>query len=121
MTYGGLKSFLYAGVSKDDPRVKAAVGWIRRHWTLEENPGMGNKGLYYYYHTLGKAMQAWGGDRFEDARGMKHDWRRELFQALQSRQRGDGSWINAGDRAFAEENPDLATGFAVLSLSYCRK
>ena len=25
MTYGGLKSFLYAGVSRDDPRVKAAV------------------------------------------------------------------------------------------------
>ena len=26
MTYAGLKSFLYAGVGKDDPRVKAAIG-----------------------------------------------------------------------------------------------
>src|SRR5262249_49737250 len=60
MTYGGLKSFLYAGVSKDDPRVKAAVNWIRRHYTLEENPGMGQAGLYYYYQTFGKAMHAWG-------------------------------------------------------------
>jgi squalene-hopene/tetraprenyl-beta-curcumene cyclase len=29
MTYAGLKSFLYAGVSKDDPRVKAAINWVR--------------------------------------------------------------------------------------------
>src|SRR5262245_21768774 len=60
MTYGGLKSFLYAGVSKDDPRVKAAVDWMRRHYTLDENIGMGKAGLFYYYHTFAKAMDAWG-------------------------------------------------------------
>ena len=45
MTYTGLKSFLYAGVNKDDPRVKAAVSWVRAHYTFEENPGMGQAGL----------------------------------------------------------------------------
>jgi squalene-hopene/tetraprenyl-beta-curcumene cyclase len=119
MTYGGLKSFLYAGVRKDDPRVQAAVGWIRRHYTLEENPGMGKAGLYYYYHTFAKAMDALGEDPFVDAAGKRHDWRRELFDALRSRQRADGSWVNAGDRTFMESNPDLATAFAILSLSYC--
>jgi squalene-hopene/tetraprenyl-beta-curcumene cyclase len=119
MTYGGLKSFLYAGVGKDDPRVKAAINWIRNHYTVEENPGMGQKGLYYYYHSFAKAMHAWGEDRFADARGTKHDWRRELFGALKSRQQTNGSWVNAGDRTFMEENPDLATAFAVLALSYC--
>jgi squalene-hopene/tetraprenyl-beta-curcumene cyclase len=118
MTYGGLKSFLYAGVSKDDARVKAAIGWIRRHWTLEENPGLGNKGLYYYYHTFGKAMHSWGEDRFADDKGTRHDWRRELFTALKTRQRADGSWMNMGDRTFFEQDPNLATAFAVLSLSY---
>lgn len=39
MTYAGLKSFLYAGVSKEDPRVQGALGWIRAHYTLDENPG----------------------------------------------------------------------------------
>jgi hypothetical protein len=121
MTYGGLKSFLYAGVGKDDPRVKAAVSWIRRHWTFEENPGMKNKGLFYYYHTVGKALDAWGEDQFEDAAGKKHDWRRQLFEALKARQGPQGSWVNTGDRTFMEENPDLATAFALLSLSYCRK
>ncbi len=120
MTYGGLKSFLHAGVSKDDPRVQAAVKWIRGHYTLKENPGLGQAGLYYYYHTFAKAMDALGEGLFSDAAGTKHDWRRELFEALRSRQRQDGSWVNAGDRAFGEADPNLATAFAVLSLSYCQ-
>jgi Squalene-hopene cyclase C-terminal domain/Prenyltransferase and squalene oxidase repeat len=118
MTYGGLKSFLYAGVSKDDPRVQGAVKWIRRHYTLEENPGMKQAGLFYYYHTFGKAMAALGEDPFEDANGKKHDWRKELFEALKKRQREDGSFINSGDRTFGEADPNLATAFALLSLTY---
>ena len=41
MTYAGLKSMIYAGVKHDDPRVKAAYEWIQKHYTLDENPGMG--------------------------------------------------------------------------------
>lgn len=121
MTYGGLKSFLYAGVGKDDPRVKAALGWIRRHYTLEENPGMGKAGLFYYYHTFAKAMAALGEDQFEDSKGKKHDWRAELFEALKSRQRDDGSFVNKGDKAFGEADPNLATAFALLAMSYTHK
>jgi squalene-hopene/tetraprenyl-beta-curcumene cyclase len=120
MTYGGLKSFLYAGVTKDDPRVQGAIKWIRVHYTLDENPGMGKAGLFYYYHTFGKAMSALGEEQFTDAKGVAHDWRRELFEALKKRQRPDGSWINDGDRTFGESNPELATAFALLALSYCR-
>lgn len=120
MTYGGLRSFLYAGVSKDDPRVKGAVGWIRRHYTLDENPGMGQAGLYYYYHTFGKAMAALGEDHFEDAKGQKHDWRRELFAALKKRQQDNGSFRNKGSKQFGEADPNLATGFALLALSYTK-
>ncbi len=120
MTYTGLKTFLYAGVSKDDPRVKAAIGWVRRHYTLEENPGMGKAGLFYYYQTFGKAMTAWGEDEFKDDKGKAHDWRRELFNAIQSKQLADGSWQVDGDRTFGEADKNLATGFALLSLSYCK-
>lgn len=120
MTYSGLKSFLYAGVSRDDPRVKAAVNWVRHHYTLEENPGMGKNGLYYYYQTFGKAMEALGEEPFVDAKGVKHDWRLELFQTLQKKQQENGSWRNTGEKTFAEDNADLATSFALLSLSYCK-
>lgn len=119
MTYGGLKSFLYAGVKKDDPRVQGAVKWIRRNYTLDENPGMKNAGLYYYYHTFAKAMEALGEDEFADAAGKKHDWRKELYEALKKRQRPDGGFVNKGDRVFGEADPALASAFAVLSLSYC--
>ncbi len=120
MTYAGLKSFLYAGVSKDDPRVQGAVRWIRKHYTLEENPGMGKAGLFYYYHTFGKAMAALGEDQFEDAAGKKHDWRKELFEAVKAKQQAGGGWVNQGDRTFGEGDPNLATAFALLSLSYCK-
>lgn len=119
MTYAGLKSFLYAGVSQDDPRVKSAVKWIGRHYTLTQNPGMGTSGLYYYYNTFAKAMAALGQDVFVDADGNKHPWREELFEALSKAQKSDGSWANANG-AFLESKPELATAFALLALSYCR-
>ena len=120
MTYGGLKSFLYAGVDKKDPRVQGAVKWIRGHYTLDENPGMKQAGLYYYYHTFGKAMTALGEDQFEDAKKVKHDWHKELFEALKKRQKDDGHFVNDGDRVFGEADPNLATAFALLTLSYTK-
>jgi squalene-hopene/tetraprenyl-beta-curcumene cyclase len=120
MTYAGLKSFLYAGVSKEDARVKAAVAWVKRHYTLKENPGMGTAGLFYYYHVFAKAMDALGEESFEDAKGVKHDWRNELFTTLKGKQKADGSWAN-DNRAFLETLPELATAFALLALSYCKK
>jgi hypothetical protein len=120
MTYAGLKSFLYAGVGKNDDRVKAAVSWIRKHYTLEENPGMKDAGLFYYYHTFAKAMDAWGEDEFADADGKKHDWRQELFDTLKKKQAENGSWANKNS-AFYESTPELATAYAVLALSYTVK
>jgi squalene-hopene/tetraprenyl-beta-curcumene cyclase len=120
MTYAGLKSFLYAGVGKDDKRVKAAVEWVRKHYTVTENPGQKDSGLFYYYHTFAKAMDALGEDPFVDAKGVKHDWRQELFDELKKRQKDNGIWANSNP-AFAEGMPELATAFAVLALSYCKK
>jgi squalene-hopene/tetraprenyl-beta-curcumene cyclase len=119
MTYAGLKSFLYAGVSKDDARVKAALAWIKRHYTLNENPGQGQSGLFYYYQTFAKAMYLLGGDKFEDAKGTKHDWRKELYDVLKAKQKPDGSWTNPNN-AFLEGNPELATSFSLLALSYAK-
>jgi squalene-hopene/tetraprenyl-beta-curcumene cyclase len=120
MTYAGLKTFLYAGVKKDDPRVVGALNYLKKHYTLDENPGMGTAGLYYYYHTFAKAMTALGEDEFE-AGGKKHDWRKDLFDALKKRQQEDGSYVNKGERTFAEFDPNLATSFALLSMSYLKK
>ncbi|NQU24898.1 MAG: terpene cyclase/mutase family protein, partial [Candidatus Nealsonbacteria bacterium] len=120
MTYAGLKSMIYAGVGPDDPRVKAALKWAQMNYALDTNPGLGSAGLYYYYHTFAKALDATGLDVIEDAEGVKHDWRSELLEELAKRQRPDGSWINENAR-WMEGDPALVTGYALLSLTYCRK
>ena len=120
MTYAGLKSMIYAGVNKDDPRVKAAVGWLKKNYDLDSNPGMGSSGLYYYYHTFAKALAALGQDKFIDENGVEHDWRAELIAELASRQRDDGSWVNE-DARWLEGDANIVTGYALLALSYCKK
>lgn len=119
MTYAGLKSMIFAGVKADDPRVKGAVQWIRRHYSLAENPGMQAAGLYYYYHTFAKALAALGDDVLEDAQGNPHDWRKELTDHLISLQNDDGSWVN-GTTRWLEGDPNLVTGYCLMALSYCR-
>ncbi|HVT26381.1 MAG TPA: prenyltransferase/squalene oxidase repeat-containing protein [Lacipirellulaceae bacterium] len=120
MTYSGLKSMIYAGVTKDDPRVKAAVGWIEKHYTLDDNPGMGMQGLYYYYHTFAKALAAIGNPELVDSKGKSHDWRDDLADKLIADQKPDGSWVNRAPR-WLEGDPNLVTAYALICLSYCRE
>ncbi len=119
MTYAGLKSMIYAGLKPDDPRVAAALSWLKKNYDLDSNPGMGDAGLYYYYHTFAKALDAFGQDAFEDAQGVRHDWRDELASELVSRQQPSGSWINENGR-WLEGDPNLVTAYSLLALSYCQ-
>ncbi|MFM7138347.1 MAG: prenyltransferase/squalene oxidase repeat-containing protein, partial [Planctomycetota bacterium] len=34
MTYAGLKSMIFAGLTRDDPRVKAAIAWLAKRYTF---------------------------------------------------------------------------------------
>lgn len=62
MTYAGMQSLIYANVDKNDPRVKLALKWLENSYSLDENPGMGVQGLYYYYQAMSKALSAMGID-----------------------------------------------------------
>jgi squalene-hopene/tetraprenyl-beta-curcumene cyclase len=119
MTYAGFKSFVYAGLARDDPRVVAALDWIRKHWSFEENPELGQQGLYYYYMTAGQALKAWGEDVIRDAARREHRWKEELTDALLRRQKEDGSWANPADRWF-EGQPPIPTSYAIIALAACR-
>ena len=116
MTYAGLKSMIYAKVDKNDPRVRAAVDWARKHYTLDENPGMGSEGHYYYLHTFAKAMAALGEDTLETPDGKRHQWRVDLIRKLLNLQKGDGSWSNDKAGRWQESVPELVTSYALLSL-----
>ena len=56
ISYAGLLSYIYADLKPDDPRVAAVYDWLRRNFTVDENPGMGQQGLFYYLHLMTKAL-----------------------------------------------------------------
>lgn len=115
MSYAGLLSFIYAKVSADDPRVIAVKEWLGKNYTTDENPGMGEQGLYYYYQTMSKALSAANIKMLKLENGKEVDWRKELGEKLLSTQRGDGSWANSNAR-WMESNPVLVTAYTIMSM-----
>ena len=120
MTYAGLKSMIYAGLSADDPRVQAAMAFIRKNYSLKDNPGMGKAGLFYYYHTFAKALDAADVEIIDDADGTPHSWRKELTQQILRMQQADGSWVNGENDRWMEGDRQLVTAYALLALAFCR-
>ena len=124
MTYALLKCYLFAGVAKDDARVEAAWKWISKNYTLDVNPGFeassdptaAYQGLFYYFYTMGKALELYGAPTVTDAAGTEHDWRTELGGRLVAMQRQDGSWVNTNAARWFEGNPILATAYALVTL-----
>ncbi|TWT76340.1 Prenyltransferase and squalene oxidase repeat protein [Planctomycetes bacterium CA13] len=121
MTYAGLKSMIYAGLTPDDVRVQAAMDFIRKNYSVETNPGMGSAGLYYYYHTFAKALDAAGVEVLDDANGKPRVWRQDLANQLISEQLDDGSWVNKENERWMEGDRQLVTAYTLLALSYCRQ
>jgi len=115
MSYAGLLSFIYAEMDSQDPRVLAVKDWLTKHYTIKENPGMGPQGLFYYYHTMAKALTLSGITTILDEQGVSKDWRKELALHLLNLQSKDGSWINDNGRWW-EKDPVLVTSYALLTL-----
>jgi squalene-hopene/tetraprenyl-beta-curcumene cyclase len=125
MTYALLKSFIFAGLPKDDPRMQACWEWLKKNYTLDVNPGFETskdptasyQGLFYYFHTMAKALDLYGEETIVDAQGQSHSWRAELCGRLVAMQRKeDGSWKNENSSRWWEGNPVLATSYALVTL-----
>jgi squalene-hopene/tetraprenyl-beta-curcumene cyclase len=115
MTYAALLSFIYAELPKDDIRVKAAVDWLTKNYTLDENPGLGKAGLYYYYHLAVKGLAAADLKELTLTDGKKVEWRQQLRSKILSLQQPDGSWVNDTAR-WMETDPVLVTSYCLLAL-----
>lgn len=128
MTYAAVKSLIYAGLKRDDPRIEVALDWIRDHWTVDENPGMatplnedrGQMGYYYYLAVMTRTLEVLGESTVTDSSGQQHRWAQEVAKTLLKRQRTDGSWSNEVDRWW-EGDPVLATSYALQALNICYK
>ena len=121
ITYSGLLSLVYCRLDRADARVQSTLDWASRHWTVDENPGVGDQGLYFFYDIISRALSVAGLDSIprsgEAAGGAPVDWRAELVAKLVSLQRDDGSFVNANGR-FWENDPVLATSYSAVSLAF---
>ena len=114
MTYAAVLSMCSASLDRGDPRVRQALEYMTRYWSVDENPGMGSQGLYYFYDIMARALSAAGVEKVGE-----HDWKRELSAKVISLQKPDGSWYNDNNR-FWEADPVLCTSFSLLVLELCR-
>ncbi len=122
MTYAGFRSYIYADLPRDDPRVTAARSWISKHYTLDENPGLGEQGYYYYLLTFARALDAWGEPTINVATQATTEesqesraWADDLVTTLAALQLDDGSFRTLNDR-WLESDPVLVTAYSVLAL-----
>ncbi len=119
MSYAGLKSYLYCGLSREDERVKAVTHWLRSNYTLAENPGVGSDGFYYYLLMFGRAMNAHGESEFEtlvegESRVVRN-WRADLVNRMAELQQPDGSFKSIDSR-WMEDNAVLITAYGLIAL-----
>ena len=122
MTYAGFKTLIYANLKRDDVRVRSAYDWIRRNYTVQENPGAGTDGVYYYLLTMSRALDAWGTPTIQTistdgSTGETRDWANDLIDRLAGLQNEDGSFRSIDDR-WMENNPVLITAYALLALQH---
>ena len=113
MTGAGIWGLRLSDVEKDDLRVKAALVWIINNYMWSGNPGMGNpgSGQFYYYLSMSKALTMTEPDFIGG-----HNWYQDLSNNLTALQKPEGYWVNERDSWAWEDNKDLVTSYAILSL-----
>lgn len=122
MTYDGIKTYIYAGLKKDSPEVKAAIDWVRKNYSVEAHPGFPFdaaqrqqlRGLYHYYLVMSRALEAYGENPFETFDGKKHDWAREIAGQLVKAVKEDKMWKNENP-AWFEGDPLLVTSYVLVT------
>jgi squalene-hopene/tetraprenyl-beta-curcumene cyclase len=115
ISYAGLLSYIYADLKQDDPRVVAVMDWLKNNWTVDENPAMGQQGLYYYLHLMTKGLTICHISELTLTNGQTVDWRQKAATKLIDLQKADGSWQNSVGRWW-EKDPALVTAYSVLTL-----
>tara|TARA_B100001971_G_C18102078_1_gene489429 strand:- start:168 stop:968 length:801 start_codon:yes stop_codon:yes gene_type:complete len=121
ISYAGMLSYAYADLNMADPRVKAVREWLVNNYTLQENPGMGAQGLFYYYFLMTKALTFYGTDMLTLPNGKKVDWRKEIGLKLMGAQDQDGSWINKDSSRWWENEKPLVSAYSIIALNYLHR
>jgi squalene-hopene/tetraprenyl-beta-curcumene cyclase len=122
MTYDGIKTYIYAGLKKDSPEVKAAMDWVRKNWSLDIHPGFAYeevkrnhlRGIYYYYLLMARGLDVYGENPIETFDGKKHDWPKELAEQFVKVVRDSKMWQN-DNPAWYENDPVITTAYVLMT------
>lgn len=93
-TCDGILSLRHAGVPSDDPRIHAALNWLRQN-ASPPPPSL----FFYHAHARARCLPS-----------------PAVRESLLTRQNADGPW-QGSDPAALEDDPLIATTFAVLALT----
>ena len=115
LSYDAMLSLIYDPLEIDDSRVDAFLDWLDDNYTIDENPGLGGQGMFYFYHSIAKVLTIRKIDRLKLKNGTEIDWRTDLAHKILSAQQKDGSWVNANGRWW-ENDPVLVSAYAMLAL-----
>ena len=102
--------------------ITLARNWLVVHFAPDLHPGeyiptheRNRNAVYFYYaRSVAKAFRSYGATEIKG----RH-WADSLSEALLARQKPDGSWENQLDQQ-RENDPVLATAYAVSALAECR-
>jgi hypothetical protein len=93
------------------------MGWLDRHVSVGENPGLGQDGYYTYVLSFTRAMRACelAGVDFHDYPRLR-DWRNAVTREMMKRQTGAGTW-RPGTPGWWENSPALVSTYAMFILA----
>lgn len=116
ITTAGYYSYLVSGNDDRQPEVAAARSWMDREYSLEVNPRMAGKGLFYYLWTQTRALAMSTQDWVVDGSSKLHDWRAEVADLFIDLQLTNGGWPGNPNTDWREGEQELAGIYALLTM-----
>lgn len=114
-SFAGLLSYTHANLTRNNPEVQSVLKWLYQHYSVDENPGLGQRAVYYYYFVLARGLQITGHTFVADPKGRQHNWREELGRKLMSLQHPDGYWVNSVPDEM-QDNKVLVTALSMSAI-----
>jgi squalene-hopene/tetraprenyl-beta-curcumene cyclase len=131
MTYQLISTYLVLDIKPGDPRIDAALAWVKSNYRWDANPGMAagkeRQGLFYYFGAAAKTYDLIDAGAFTLKDGARADWRADLFAAIKREAETNGKqvdlgngqkgrfWINP-EKRWGEDMPHLTTSYVVEAL-----
>ena len=124
MTAAGLWSVFLCGYHRRNKWANQQVcdgawAWFAENYTWKENPNWGDSALYYYYLTFAKALTMCPRTKIKVKNGNYasdgwHVWKDDMIENITAKRvLGKPYWKG---NSFDEDNPELATAYALLCL-----